>query len=78
MVLQTENPCLFGWGDFGDTITATIGKEVKKSAVRSDGKWLIRLDDRAASFDPVSISITDGTDSVTLNDVLFGDVWVCG
>ena len=78
MVLQTENPSLFGWATPGNTVTATLGSENKSSTVAADGKWLIRLSDRAASFTPVSITISHGTESATLDDVLFGDVWVSG
>jgi hypothetical protein len=78
MVLQTENPSLFGWANPGEVVTATLGKETAEAKADVSGKWLIRLADRAASFTPVSITITDGTDSVDLHDVLFGDVWVCG
>jgi sialate O-acetylesterase len=78
MVLQTENPSLFGWATPGGTVTATLGGESKSSTAASDGKWLIRLSDRAASFTPVSITVSHGAENLTLDDVLFGDVWVCG
>ena len=80
MVLQAEQPSLFGFAKPGASVSVTLGSETKKCAAAGDGKWLVTLDPRPAS--PLkgpgeTISVTDGTDSIVLEDVLFGDVWVC-
>jgi sialate O-acetylesterase len=77
MVLQAEKPSIFGFGDAGASITATLGSEKKTATVSADGKWLISLSPREASISPTNISVSDGKATIVLSDVLFGDVWVC-
>jgi sialate O-acetylesterase len=76
MVLQAEQPAIFGFAKAGDTITAITGAENKTTKTTADGKWHLQLDPRPATFTPASISVSDGTDTIVLEDVLFGDVWV--
>ena len=77
MVLQADNPSIFGFGTSGDVITAELGSVTKHATVSADGKWLVELDPQPASFTPVNISVTNSVHTIVLSDILFGDVWIC-
>ena len=76
MVLQADNPSIFGFGTSGDVITAELGSVTKHATVSAAGKWLVELDPQPASFTPVNITVTNGVHTI-VSDILFGDVWIC-
>ncbi len=51
-----------------DTVTVTAGP---------DGLWLARVDTPAASFEPRTITVDDRESSVTIGNILIGEVWLC-
>ena len=55
----------------GKSIDATIGEDLNQTT------WMAKLPATPASFDPVNITASSGGSTVTLANVLFGDVWVC-
>jgi sialate O-acetylesterase len=84
MVLQQapHAASVWGWAEPGAKVTVTIGSEEdivsKVSAeTRADGAWRVSLPAQPASTKPVSITAKDGSSTVVLSDVLFGDVYVC-
>lgn len=69
---------VWGWSEPGTTVTVAFAGQ-KKSAVagKDDGKWLVELDPLEASFEPASMEISEsGGKSVTLNNILVGEVWL--
>lgn len=87
MVLQAEAPTLFGSCTPGSTLRATVGNASKVATCNPAGDWTLAFPPQPAS-DPnigagqdIVVTHEQGTEvseSVTLKDVLFGDVWVCG
>jgi sialate O-acetylesterase len=77
MVLQRDAKVpIWGWADPGEAVTVTAG-DVKDTATASaDGKWSVALTGLNASDHPIDIAIA-GKNSITVHDVLVGDVWVC-
>jgi sialate O-acetylesterase len=77
MVLQREmNTPVWGWAAPGETVTVTAGHEHKTATAGADGKWSVKLASLTASEKPIEIVIA-GKNTITLHDVLVGDVWVC-
>ncbi|MEX0776622.1 MAG: sialate O-acetylesterase [Phycisphaeraceae bacterium] len=77
MVLQRDGAApIWGWADPGESVAATVG-EVKLPVVQAgaDGKWLVKIPPQK-SGGPITITV-QGTNTLTLTNVLFGDVWVC-
>lgn len=65
---------VWGWADNGEEVTVTFrGKAVKTTA--SDGQWMLRLPSQKAGG-PETLKV-EGKNSLTLNNVLVGEVWVC-
>lgn len=74
MVLQQGmKVTVWGWADDGEEVTVTFrGQKVKTTA--KGGKWVVHLSKlKAGGPDTLTIA---GKNSITLNDVLVGEVWV--
>ena len=71
---QNAGVPVWGTADEGEKVTVELdGKSVSTTA--KDGKWLVRLPSRKAGG-PFTLTIT-GKNTVAINDVLVGEVWVC-
>jgi len=78
MVVQRDVPFrVWGWAKPGDTIKVTLGKATGSTQSGTDGKWLVKLEKLPASATPADMTVTAGTDTITIKDILVGDVWVC-
>lgn len=77
-VLQREKPvCIFGTCTDGAVITLTMGDIACKSNPAADGRWEIILPPLPAGG-PYTLSVTDGQESLTISDIMVGEVWLCG
>ena len=74
MVLQRGKPVVWGWGDAGQTISVSLAGKSAEAIVDSDGKWkvVLSLPKVGGPYDMV----IQGTEAVTVSDVLVGDVWI--
>lgn len=80
MVIQQQTDVrLWGWAKPNSTVTATVSWSQEKSTVKAgkDGQFLLTVKSPKASYTPLSITFNDGDGSVTINNVLAGEVWVC-
>lgn len=78
-VLQRDCP-LPVWGEAapGTSITVEIGGHSAAAVTGSDGRWITRLPALPAGGPhQLIIQAGNGTPSVTFNDILIGEVWVC-
>src|SRR5215213_5143120 len=75
MVLQQEaNVNLWGWAEPGEKVTAKFGDKSVDTVTAPDKKWRLRLGNlKPGTKGDLTIS---GQDSVTVKDVLVGEVWV--
>lgn len=75
VILQrdTDNQ-LWGWADDGEKVTIKLNGEVVGSDRAKSGMWSITLAGQPAGG-PHTITIA-GNNTVLVNDVLFGDVWL--
>src|SRR5579883_643387 len=65
---------VWGWADDGEEVTVSFrGQKVK--TVAKDGRWMVELHKlKAGGPDTLTVS---GKNSITLNNVLVCEVWVC-
>lgn len=76
MVLQRNAPItLWGWDDSGQKVTVSLGSDSASSTANDQGFWSVELKELAAGG-PHKIEI-QGSSTVTLEDVLIGEVWLC-
>ncbi|MGS2740013.1 sialate O-acetylesterase [Sinomicrobium sp. M5D2P17] len=78
MVLQRDAPVtLWGWSTPGQEIKVEIARVQQSTRTNKEGKWKLQLPALPAGG-PYSVSISDGESSIELENVLTGDVWLCG
>ena len=76
MVLQRGKPIpVWGWADKNEKITVQFNRQVKNTVSGADGKWKLKLDPESAGG-PYQL-IIKGKNTVVVNNVLVGEVWVC-
>lgn len=77
MVLQRDAKVpIWGWADAGEAVTVTAGSVKATATAGADGKWTATLEGLRASDQPLDVTVA-GKNTITLHDVLVGDVWVC-
>jgi len=77
MVLQREQPVpVWGWAAAGEKVTVQIGGQALVAATANEaGEWRVTLPAMTAGG-PFSVKI-GGRNSIALEDVMVGDVWLC-
>ena len=76
MVLQRDVPVpVWGWADPGEEVSVELGGSRVTAVADDKGKWTVKLPAQQVG-DPVSL-IVKGKNTVTLTDVLIGEVWLC-
>lgn len=79
MVLQRapKHATVWGFGEPHSNVVVTVDGHAVGTTVDTDGKWLAILPAMAPGG-PHTITAKSASQTIALNDVLFGDVWVCG
>src|ERR1035437_4912867 len=76
MVLQRNKPdAIWGWSDPGDQVKVEIAGHTATAVAGADHRWQAKIDPPAAGG-PYTMTIT-GKQTVTLKNVMVGDVWLC-
>ena len=76
MVLQRERPIpVWGWAAPGERVTVTLDRRAASTKADASGAWTVTLPKMSAGG-PFTLTVA-GTNTVTLDDVLVGEVWLC-
>ena len=76
MVLQRDIPLpIWGWADPGEEVVVTIDNQKHGTKADAEGRWNVTLEPLAVG-DPRSMTVA-GKNTITLTDILVGEVWVC-
>ncbi len=77
MVLQSGLPVpVWGWAKPGDAVAVTFAGQRKQTTAAGDGAWKVELAPLAVSAQPADLTVS-GAETITLHDVLVGEVWLC-
>jgi len=77
MVLQRGKAnTIWGWSEPGDKIQVEIGSTKASGVAGHNRRWEVKIDPPAVGG-PYNLKIS-GRQTVELNNVLVGDVWLCG
>ncbi len=76
MVLQqgTRVP-VWGWAAPGAIVSVTIGSDKGRAQASEDGHWMVWLD-RLKAGGPHTMTVTGENNTLIVNDILVGEVWV--
>jgi sialate O-acetylesterase len=76
MVLQRDTRLIiWGWASPGEKVQIKLNKKTASTTTGSDGSWKISLPPMAAGG-PYTMEVK-GNNTITLNNILLGDVWFC-
>lgn len=77
MVLQRNATVpVWGWAEPGQAVQVNFADQTKTATAGGGGKWQVRLDPMVASTNGRAMQVTSGGSSLTLTNVLVGEVWV--
>ncbi len=76
MVLQQHRPLqIWGWADPGESVIVQIENNRAKAKADKQGKWKLTLVEMKAGG-PYIMTVK-GKNSITLENILIGEVWIC-
>ena len=76
MMVQRDLPVrVWGWADAGETVTVTLAGTTATTNADAKGQWALELPAIKAG-ETLDLTVK-GNNTVTLTNVLAGDIWVC-
>ena len=79
MVVQRDVPLrVWGWGEAGATAQLRFSGQEQRAAVDASGRWEVTLAPLPANAAGEVMTLELGGSRFELEDVLVGEVWVCG
>ena len=77
MMLQAgRHTPIYGWAEPGESVAVSVGEAKAATTAGADGKWQVVFTELKASAKPVRVTIA-ASNTLTYQDVLIGDVWLC-
>ena len=77
LILQRGKPVpIWGTADVGEKVGVNFADQTKSAVADKSGKWMIQLDPLKENATPGQLRAT-GKNSVIVNNVLVGEVWLC-
>ena len=75
MVIQRDASVpIWGWADPGEAVRVSLAGKTAATHADASGKWMVKLDHPGADG-PVAMTV-EGKNTLTVNDVLVGEVWL--
>ena len=77
MVVQQKAPLkVWGWTNPGQDVTVELGETTVSGKANAEGRFDVSLPEMTAGGGPLKLTIK-ADETVTFEDVLVGEVWVC-
>ncbi|MFN8853996.1 MAG: sialate O-acetylesterase, partial [Planctomycetaceae bacterium] len=77
MVLQAGQPLrIWGWAEPGEEVAVDLAGDRQVTHANAAGEWKVTLPRRESSREPVTMTVTAPSGSVTVRDILVGEVWL--
>lgn len=79
MVIQRDKPIsIWGWAVPGEKVSVSLGGTSQEATAGKDRAWKVTFPAIPANRQPQSITVKGATKTLTLDNILVGDVWVLG
>jgi sialate O-acetylesterase len=79
MVLQREKPItIWGWAVANEEVTVSFGGQTQTTKAGADRSWKVVFPAMPATAQPLQMTIKGKAATLTLDNILMGDVWVMG
>jgi sialate O-acetylesterase len=77
MVLQAGMAVpVWGWAAPETKVTVKVAGQEKTATACKGGKWMVKLDELEAIAKPAKMTVSDGSKTLTINNILVGEVWL--
>jgi len=76
LVQQDMRIPIWGRAAPGETVTVKLGDDTDRAVADKSGRWTASLPKRKAGG-PLEMTISGKDDTLTISDILVGEVWVC-
>jgi sialate O-acetylesterase len=77
-VLQRDMPTpIWGKAEPGTPVKVRFANQSKTTKSDQQGKWQVQLDPMPANSSPAELTVSSGSKTLTLTDILVGEVWLC-
>jgi sialate O-acetylesterase len=79
MVLQRDQPIrIHGWAEPGEQVTVAFAGEQQQTTAQRDRSWSVTFAAKPANSTPAVMTIAGKGTTLTLDNILIGDVWLLG
>lgn len=79
MVLQRDKPVrVWGWAAPGESVTVAFAGQTLKTTAGDDRAWAVMLPAMGANSSAQTLTVAGKSKTLTLDNVLVGDVWILG
>jgi sialate O-acetylesterase len=79
MVLQRDKPIsVWGWASPGARVTVSFAGKERAASAGPERSWRVTFPAMPAGSTPARMTVRDRTRTLTLENILLGDVWVLG
>ncbi|MCC6682763.1 MAG: sialate O-acetylesterase [Phycisphaeraceae bacterium] len=79
MVLQAEQPqTIWGWAAPGARVTVSVAGQNVSAVADKTGRWQVKLAPLPANKQALTMTVSDAAQSLTLEDIFVGELWLCG
>ena len=79
MVLQRDKTLrVWGRADKNEAVTVSFNGQTKKAGADENGRWSVEIGPFKANGEPQSLTVKGTDNTITLKNILIGDVWLCG
>jgi len=79
MVLQRDKPInVWGWAEPGENVTVSFAGQEVTAQAGADRSWQVTLQPTAVRSEPQTMTIRGARRTITLENILVGDVWILG
>jgi sialate O-acetylesterase len=77
MILQRDRPVTIrGWAAAGETVKVMLNDIAYSAIAKNDSTWSVQLKSHKAGG-PYTLRISTVKENITVNNILFGDIWFC-
>jgi sialate O-acetylesterase len=79
MVLQRDKPVnVWGWAEPGEKVVVSFAGQRVEAHAAEDSFWTVTLDAMPANTTPQTMKVGGESQTLTLDNILVGDVWLLG
>ena len=79
MVLQRDKPLnIWGWAEPGEEVTVVFAGQEVRARAAADRAWQVTLQPMPANRVPQTMTVKGKSTTLTLENILVGDVWILG